>query len=740
MKFRRVFRLLPFAVFALSAAVLAEPVQVSPISTDAAKDLLSRTNNQRTNLPKIAGSVQAVPIDLAPTGYVTDNHFEGIVQSFSRTSNRDLLPERLDRFDRRYLSLTDRSYNALDMPLCSLNTAPDTSLSYFSGILAGDAYKVWFDPSDCANCSPVYPFKMDSVTLLLVQDEGSPVDTVYIGIDMECARFDPTDPCRGPGQERCFEVYRIPLPADTDAFLQLWIVTLTFDDCWIDGPGFLGLWHFGHTLTDDIAFHPSIAFDAENLPPVQDCYAWTNLSGAWSSWASTWVDPDPGYPATTIYGECNSTPSSPVIPCPEACTQSRIGGSLAYYNTSVFSVWEWYGVSYPDLIFPYKPTGIDFSLYYPNTGAADDSVQVLITYGCSRLYDLCCVPSDILCAGSIWLTRGTASPTLLPVSLDLSAMNCCLQEEFWLGIYLLDVGSGDAYPSFLWSNAATDPYAVPECEQWAFLSDGTYRHWPLGDMGWAEMVLSGSCEECLGDTDNYCPPYIPGFLNCGGATPVPCGSVTLTGQSNTGPNNATQYCCTTWDESGPEKIYSINVPSNHNLVVTLSNISGGDVDVLILDACNAASCVGYGDNSVELKNLEAGLYYIIVDGYLGATASFDISVDCILPCNGQLCNTIAPGTVTSTSRYYDAEWSASAADTVFQSYWTTGTTQHILKWNPATCDTFRRVTWTSAQSTPANMLAYDPRNGGQFWTATATGVDASFSARFYRVSRTGQVL
>ncbi|MBU0509516.1 PPC domain-containing protein [bacterium] len=635
------------------------------------------------------------------------------------------------------MSLSNASRNSLDLPLCSLITAPDTSLSYFSGITPGDAYKVWINPANCTGCTPVYPFNVDSVTILVVQQSRLAPDTVYFGIDIECARFDPTDPCRGPGQERCFDLYYLALPADTDTVgLILWTVTLPFDSCWIDGPGFIGIWHLGHTLTT--AFHPNVAFDGENLPPVVDCYAWTNFQG-WIKWADTWVDPDPGYPALTIYGECNSTPPAPIDPCPESCSQQRFSGGPAWYDPTTTAVWQWFGVAAPDLVFPYKPMTIDFSMYYLNAGAVDDSVQLLVTYGCTRFDDVCCSPEDILCAGSIWLVRGNAAAQYtMPVSLDISALSCCLVEDFWVGAAVIGLGAGDPLPSFLW----TADTGVPVCEQWIY-TNGAYEHWPQGSMGWANIVLSGSCEDCLGDTSDVCPPYVPETLNCTGATLVNCGSVTLTGQTNSGGNsNVRSYCCTPWDEDGPEKVYTIIVPNNGNLSVALSNITGGDVDVFVLNACDPAACLGAGDESVDLTGLSYGTYYIVVDGFNGGVATYDISVTCIASCLGTLCRVITPVTPATTTRYYDAEWGRSAVDTVFQTFWnsTQTSTQSILKWNPATCDTFRRVIWTSQQATANRMIAYDPRNGGQFWVSTATGVGATFAFRLHRLSSTGGIL
>lgn len=723
-------------VVGLAVFCFASPSAVQPIPVQEAQDLLIQLQNNPLQPSRSAGEIQAMPIETY-TGAQAESQIEQYTRLLERPAHRDLRVTPLTDYTSRYLSLTDGARNSLDTPTCSLVVAPDTSLSYFTGITAGDAYKVWIDPADCPGCDPVYPFRVDSLELLLVARGWLVNDTVFIGIDVECARFDPDDPCRGPGQERCLEVYYLVLDAVTDpadtSDLFVWTVKLPFDGCYIDGPSFVGVWHLGHTLPDDVRFHPNVAFDGANVPPVVDCYAWSNLLG-WIKWADTWVDPDPGYPALTIYGECATTPEDPIIPCPESCAQQRWTGGLAWYDQTTTEIYQWFGVAAPDLLFPYKPMTIEFSLYYYTAGAADDSVRVMVMYGCPRLGDICCAPMEVLCAGSIWLTRGSAStPTLLPVSLDLSSMSCCLTEDFWVGVAIIGIGAGDPIPSFLW----TDDTGIPGCEQWLY-GTGGFEHWPNGSLGWADIVLSGSCEDCLGDPSNNCPPYVPEILDCASATQIACGSVTLTGETNIGGNsNVTSYCCAPWDESGPETVYQINVPAGHYLTVTLSNIIGGDVDVFLLTDCDPASCIASGDVNFTAQSLPAGTYYVVVDGYGGDEATYDISFDCYFPCNATICNNGLGGPVTN-SRYLDGEWDATLGTVYYMYYAGTGNSQRIYTWDVDRCARGADITWTSGDASTCRMLAVDPR--GYAWTGTITNFTTG-TGRLYRVNlATGAVL
>jgi len=697
--------------------VYASPAPVQPISVQEAEEILLEIESGHLPILRDTSSFRATPLQTRSLTRISSplqNHGDVNLQR----RDRQLIAEPLSNFTPRHLNLIHGSRNSLDMPACSLVTSPSLSVSYYPGILPYDAFKLWIVPEECPDCDPAVPFRLDSAKILLVQNSWTLADTVYLGIDVECARFNPLDPCRGPGQERCFEIYRVILPADEEpSGLNLWTISLPLGECWMDGAGFIGLWHLGHTLPDNISFHPCIAFDVTNTPPVEECEVWANLSGLWEEWENVWLPPAPGYPMLTLYGECDA-PSPPYMdPCPVACVQQRIGtDQTAFYDPTTTAVWQWFGVPPPDLIFPYKPLTIDFSLYYPSAGAANDSVQLLVMYGCRRFDDLCCVPMEVLCAGQIWLTRDNPSQYyVLPVSLDLSGMSCCLQEDFWVGAAIVGIGVGDPMPSFLWSSAAADPNPVPDCHQWVF-RNGEYQHWPSGTMGWADFVLSGSCEDCLEDMPLICPPPSTEVLNCSNALPVECGSVTLTGQSNaSGNSNISSYCCSPWDESGPEMVYRIDVPAEHYLTASLSNLGGpGDVDVFLLDACSPTACIAYGDNVASAENLTAGTYYIVVDGWDGGVSSYTLKVDCYLPCEAAICVS-GLGGPTSNSRYMDGEWDATLG-IVYYSYGVMGsaTANRILRWNPETCELLSPIIWTPAEAAECRLMAVD--NRGYIWT------------------------
>ena len=112
-------------------------------------------------------------------------------------------------------------------------------------------------------------------------------------------------------------------------------------------------------------------------------------------------------------------------------------------------------------------------------------------------------------------------------------------------------------------------------------------------------------------------------------------------------NNITTYNCTNWDESGPEYVYSFVPHGNGQVTATLSNMMT-DLDVFVLEGtCGQNSCITYGDSSATFNAKSGTQYYIVVDGYAGASGNFTLSVVC-----GWICepvDTIGCGDVDSSS-------------------------------------------------------------------------------------------
>jgi hypothetical protein len=120
---------------------------------------------------------------------------------------------------------------------------------------------------------------------------------------------------------------------------------------------------------------------------------------------------------------------------------------------------------------------------------------------------------------------------------------------------------------------------------------------------------------------------ISGAINCGDViNNTTVGAVNVMGTYN---------CTPSWNESGPEDVYSITIPGGGSWQVT-TTISGmtQDLDIFILGpaACNSNLCVAYGNSDATLSDAMGGAtYYVVVDGYGGAASEYDLNVSCIAP-------------------------------------------------------------------------------------------------------------
>ncbi len=90
--------------------------------------------------------------------------------------------------------------------------------------------------------------------------------------------------------------------------------------------------------------------------------------------------------------------------------------------------------------------------------------------------------------------------------------------------------------------------------------------------------------------------------------------------------------CTSWDESGPEIVWSFTAPVDGQGTVAISLpgwFNTSDLDVFVLDGalgCNPAACVAYGAESTTWTATAGSTWYIVVDGYQGDSSDFDLDL------------------------------------------------------------------------------------------------------------------
>lgn len=114
-------------------------------------------------------------------------------------------------------------------------------------------------------------------------------------------------------------------------------------------------------------------------------------------------------------------------------------------------------------------------------------------------------------------------------------------------------------------------------------------------------------------------------LDCNNAIVLTPG-VPYNGSTAEGPSNVDAYSCVAWNESGPEVVHRIATNTDGDITATLSNVSV-DLDVFILSDCDPESCVAYGGVSAHYSDAPAGTYYIVVDGFLGVSGSYTLTVE-----------------------------------------------------------------------------------------------------------------
>jgi hypothetical protein len=112
--------------------------------------------------------------------------------------------------------------------------------------------------------------------------------------------------------------------------------------------------------------------------------------------------------------------------------------------------------------------------------------------------------------------------------------------------------------------------------------------------------------------------------------------VTTTRNNNTGQNNFTDYPTGNNDAySAPELIFQLSLPAQSITTISLTNLMA-DLDLFVASSCNntplaSSQNIGTVSESLPLTNSggAASTVYLIVDGWAGATSSFDLSVNCV---------------------------------------------------------------------------------------------------------------
>jgi hypothetical protein len=149
-----------------------------------------------------------------------------------------------------------------------------------------------------------------------------------------------------------------------------------------------------------------------------------------------------------------------------------------------------------------------------------------------------------------------------------------------------------------------------------------------------------SCGTC--DANELCTAE--GVCETFEAIALTCDS--LTAGSNVGAGSAVNgYSCSSWNENGPEVIYSFTATATEDVTISFNQNTAtggvpltGDLDLFVIAGTfDPANCVTYGDTRLTLAAEAGQTYYIVVDGYGGATSDFVLAVDCATVCADPQC-------------------------------------------------------------------------------------------------------
>lgn len=148
-------------------------------------------------------------------------------------------------------------------------------------------------------------------------------------------------------------------------------------------------------------------------------------------------------------------------------------------------------------------------------------------------------------------------------------------------------------------------------------------------------------------------PSDAGGLDPDGNVPPPCSDDVeacvssfpfyATGNTTEGVRLWDSYsCASSTNESGPELIYRVDVPSDGFLSAAVFEETGGavatDVDVHLLSSLDAAQCVERGNHQVG-ADVEAGTWWVVVDSWVDGSAreragAFRIAIGFLEPSRG----------------------------------------------------------------------------------------------------------
>ena len=141
----------------------------------------------------------------------------------------------------------------------------------------------------------------------------------------------------------------------------------------------------------------------------------------------------------------------------------------------------------------------------------------------------------------------------------------------------------------------------------------------------ATVTAANELEKKIGAEMGGYPGLLMSVLGCDGAVPIGLGQ-TVGGDKRGAETMVFLYDCGyPWNESGGEVVYELNLTRPTTVTAGLHDLSV-DLDLFLLRQCDESSCLAFGDNELATDCLDAGMYYLIVDGYNGVEGSYNLTL------------------------------------------------------------------------------------------------------------------
>lgn len=221
-------------------------------------------------------------------------------------------------------------------------------------------------------------------------------------------------------------------------------------------------------------------------------------------------------------------------------------------------------------------------------------------------------------------------------------------SDLQIGLEILD--SGLDLDLFLLSDNCTAPNCISKSSSDNSNSNKEGIYAPSLAPGTYYIVVDGEFSNSQG---KFNIDFACGKINCASPVSLACG-VPYSSSTSSGRNDVSMYklpASIDINNSGKERIHQFSIGKTATVSITLSGIaSNTDLELFLLANCSAESAVASstnanGQNETITVQLNAGTYFVAVDGYNGSAGNYTLKVECggcPEPENTFGCNLIKP--------------------------------------------------------------------------------------------------